>query len=336
MLRIDNLSISFDNKPILNNVSLQLQTGEIACLLGRSGCGKTTLLRCIAGFEKPDSGSISIRGATLFDKNTHTPAHKRQIGMVFQDYALFPHLTVADNIAFGLKLDKTATNHRIDEMLELVNMREYQHSYPHELSGGQQQRVALVRALACSPSLILLDEPFSNLDVELRASLSKEVRQLLKSQQVCAIMVTHDQAEAFAMADKVGVISQGVLQQWDTPDALYHTPVNQAVAQFIGEGVLIDIHQLAALPLNEHLKAALNPAVNTVLVRPHDVSPANADDNHAISSTILDKDFRGGYWLYTLSTQTGQTLLMQLSLAESQYALGDTLMVSINRFCTLS
>ncbi|OOS04620.1 iron(III) transport system ATP-binding protein [Moraxella cuniculi DSM 21768] len=336
MLRIDNLSISFDNKPILNNVSLQLQTGEIACLLGRSGCGKTTLLRCIAGFEKPDSGSISIRGATLFDKNTHTPAHKRQIGMVFQDYALFPHLTVADNIAFGLKLDKTATNHRIDEMLELVNMREYRHSYPHELSGGQQQRVALVRALACSPSLILLDEPFSNLDVELRASLSKEVRQLLKSQQVCAIMVTHDQAEAFAMADKVGVISQGVLQQWDTPDALYHTPANQAVAQFIGEGVLIDIHQLAALPLNEHLKAALNPAVNTVLVRPHDVSPANTDDNHTISGTILDKDFRGGYWLYTLGTQTGQTLLMQLSLAESQYALGDTLMVSINRFCTLS
>lgn len=241
MLRIDNLCISFDHKPILTDISFHLKSGQIACLLGASGCGKTTLLRCIAGFETPDSGEIYIQDKPLYAKNIHLPAHKRQIGMVFQDYALFPHLTVADNIAFGLSaMDKTAKSERVAEMLELIGMSEYANYYPHELSGGQQQRVALVRALAPRPSLILLDEPFSNLDVELRTNLSKEVRRLLISQNVSAILVTHDQAEAFAMADVVGLITHGRLQQWGTPDALYHQPVNESVARFIGEGVLID------------------------------------------------------------------------------------------------
>lgn len=335
MLSIKNLSISFDQRPILTDISFDLQSGQIACLLGASGCGKTTLLRCIAGFETPDSGSIRIQDQTLHDSQIHTPAHERQIGMVFQDYALFPHLTVKDNIAFGLsKMDKTAKSKRVEEMLELIGMSEYANYYPHELSGGQQQRVALVRALAPRPSLILLDEPFSNLDVELRTSLSKEVHRLLTSQNVSAILVTHDQAEAFAMADVVGLITQGKLQQWDTPNALYQRPTNESVARFIGEGVIIDVLTMTddgfdspigfiPIPLSAHATKAL--------IRPHDVKPSQ--DANAIAVTVIDKDFRGGYWLYTLRSAQGQTLLMQTSMAvnHSSHEIGDHIGVVIRR-----
>ena len=335
MLRIDNLCISFDHKPILTDISLHLKSGQIACLLGASGCGKTTLLRCIAGFETPDSGEIYIQDKPLYAKNIHLPAHKRQIGMVFQDYALFPHLTVADNIAFGLSaMDKTAKSERVAEMLVLIGMSEYANYYPHELSGGQQQRVALVRALAPRPSLILLDEPFSNLDVELRTNLSKEVRRLLISQNVSAILVTHDQAEAFAMADVVGLITHGRLQQWGTPDALYHQPVNESVARFIGEGVLIDATKLTESNFDTsfgRIAVGLPLGSQKALIRPHDVKPSQ--DPNAIAVIVIDRDFRGGYWLYTLQTHDEQILLMQISMATSHctHHVGDKISVMIHR-----
>lgn len=342
MLNIHQLSISFDKKTILSDISFELQKGQIACLLGASGCGKTTLLRCIAGFETPDTGSITLDGQALFDSKGATPAHRRHIGMVFQDYALFPHLTVADNIAFGLSnMDKSAQAARVDEMLSLIDMQSYKNSYPHELSGGQQQRVALVRALAPRPSLVLLDEPFSNLDVELRTSLSKEVRRLLNSQNVSAIMVTHDQAEAFAMADVVGMIADGKLQQWDTPTALYHTPATETVARFIGEGVLIDIQHGGEHGFDSifgHIALPVPPHATKALIRPHDVKPFKADrDTQAIDATVSDRDFRGGNWLYTLSTNSGQTLLMQSSLAANHdsHQIGDRLTVAIRRVSTL-
>ena len=342
MLNIHQLSISFDKKTILSDISFKLQKGQIACLLGASGCGKTTLLRCIAGFETPDTGSITLDGQALFDGKGAMPAHRRHIGMVFQDYALFPHLTVADNIAFGLSnMDKSAQAARVDEMLSLIDMQSYKNSYPHELSGGQQQRVALVRALAPRPSLVLLDEPFSNLDVELRTSLSKEVRRLLTSQNVSAIMVTHDQAEAFAMADVVGMIADGKLQQWDTPTALYHTPATETVARFIGEGVLIDIQHGGEHGFDSifgRINLPVPPHATKALIRPHDVKPYKADrDTHAIDATVSDRDFRGGNWLYTLSTNTGQTLLMQSSLAANHdsHQIGDRLTVAIRRVSTL-
>ncbi len=342
MLNIHQLSISFDKKTILSDISFELQKGQIACLLGASGCGKTTLLRCIAGFETPDTGSITLDGQALFDGKGATPAHRRHIGMVFQDYALFPHLTVADNIAFGLSnMDKSAQVSRVDEMLSLIDMQSYKNSYPHELSGGQQQRVALVRALAPRPSLVLLDEPFSNLDVELRTSLSKEVCRLLNSQNVSAIMVTHDQAEAFAMADVVGMVADGKLQQWDTPTALYHTPATETVARFIGEGVLIDIQHGGKHGFDSifgRINLPVPPHATKALIRPHDVKPYKADrDTHAIDATVSDRDFRGGNWLYTLSTNTGQTLLMQSSLAANHdsHQIGDGLTVAIRRVSTL-
>lgn len=341
MLIVNNLSISFDDKPILNHISFTLKAGQIACLLGASGCGKTTILRCIAGFEKPNTGNITLQDRTLVDAQQFVPAHQRNIGMVFQDYALFPHLTVADNIGFGLgNLDKHAKNARIDEMLSLIDMADYKHRYPHELSGGQQQRVALVRALAPKPRLVLLDEPFSNLDVELRTTLSKEVRTLLKSQGVSAILVTHDQAEAFAMADVVGMIADGKMEQWASPEALYHTPCSQKVARFIGEGVLYPIiakhDNIAECVIGKiALSAPINPEASQLLIRPHDVKIAK--DGQGIAVTVLDKDFRGGYWLYTLSTHQGDLLLMQVSMAvnHQSHQVGDQLLVQIRRASTL-
>lgn len=342
MLSVKNLSIEFDNKPILNDVNFSLNTGEIACLLGASGCGKTTILRCIAGFETPKTGEISLAEQTLFGANI-VPAFERKIGMVFQDYALFPHLTVADNIGFGLShLSKAQKNARIDELLELIDLTNHKNSYPHELSGGQQQRVALVRALAPRPKLILLDEPFSNLDVELRSSLSKEVRKLLKSQQVSAILVTHDQAEAFAIADVVGVVADGTIQQWADPESLYHTPANAKVASFVGEGVLYDIIniQQGERPAIECSFGTINISTikdtdTQVLIRPHDVKPAK--DGSGIIVTVIDKDFRGGNWLYTLQTAQGDTLLMQTSMVKNHatHHIGDEICVTIRQATTL-
>lgn len=340
MLTVQHLSIQFDNKPILNDVNFSLNTGEIACLLGASGCGKTTILRCLAGFETPKSGTITLDDQTLFSNSTNTPVHQRQIGMVFQDYALFPHLAVAQNVGFGLNaLNKAQKNARIDELLTLIGLSEYKDRYPHELSGGQQQRVALVRALAPRPKLILLDEPFSNLDVELRTSLSKEVRKLLKSQNVSAILVTHDQAEAFAMADTIGMMADGIIQQWDKPELLYHSPTNAKVANFIGEGVLYDITAAHANGVECSLgfiAITPKPTDTQVLIRPHDVRLA-AQTQGAMSVTVMDKDFRGGNWLYTLQNHQGDILLMQSSMTKNHHAhqIGDVIEVVIGRATTL-
>lgn len=332
MLAVDQLSISFDKQPIFSDVSFALQQGEIACLLGASGCGKTTLLRCIAGFENPNSGKITLNNQTIFDDKPIIAAHERKIGMVFQDYALFPHLTVTQNIAFGIQhLNKAEQTARIDEMLSLINLHSHKDSFPHELSGGQQQRVALVRALALNPSLILLDEPFSNLDVELRSALSKEVRRLLKSQNVSAILVTHDQAEAFAIADNIGVLADGKLQQWANPETLYHNPQTELVAQFIGEGVLVDIdkhhHDAIECVFGKIAIDTPKPSATKALIRPHEVKPSK--DGTGIKAQIIDKDFRGGYWFYTLQNEHGNTLFMQTSMSSSHasHQIGDSLVV---------
>lgn len=246
-LVVSNLSVAFDKKQIFDEVGFTLKEGQIGCLLGQSGCGKTTVLRSLMGFCRPQSGCIILDNQKIFEANScFVPAYLRQIGMVFQDYALFSHLTVAKNICFGIqKLPKAQQQQRLDELLALMDMRDFAKRYPHELSGGQQQRVALARALAPKPKLLLLDEPFSNLDVELRATLSFEIRRLLKSQNITAILVTHDQTEAFLMSDVVGVMAHGKLQQWDTPTTLYQKPATQAVASFVGEGVLLPIQDQA-------------------------------------------------------------------------------------------
>ncbi|VEB42251.1 Fe(3+) ions import ATP-binding protein FbpC [Chromobacterium violaceum] len=203
-LEFDAVSLAFAGRPVLDGMSFALEAGEIACLLGGSGCGKTTALRCIAGFETPSAGRIRLEGETVFGVGAALPAHRRRVGMVFQDHALFPHLTVAANVAFGLSaLRRAERKARVAETLRLVGLEEEAARYPHQLSGGQQQRVALARALAPRPRLLLLDEPFSNLDAELRERLAREVRAILQSQGISALMVTHDQHEAFAVADRV-------------------------------------------------------------------------------------------------------------------------------------
>jgi len=239
-LQLNNVSTGFDNTTVVSDISFGICEGELACLLGPSGCGKTTMLRAISGFQNITSGSIILAGKTLSDNTNLVPPEQRQVGMVFQDHALFPHLSIAENVAFGLsKIDQDERNKRVLALLDLVGMQEFGERYPDELSGGQSQRAALARAIAPQPKLLLMDEPFSNLDSELRESLGYEVRALLKELGITAIMVTHDQQDAFALGDQVGVMSKGKLMQWDSSFNLYHTPNSRFVANFIGDGVFV-------------------------------------------------------------------------------------------------
>lgn len=225
---------------VVNQLDLQLEQGEIGCLLGASGCGKTTILRAIAGFEPLQNGTIRLDGRELSAGSQQIAPEQRGVGMMFQDYALFPHLTMEKNISFGLRRwNKQERIARVDEMLELVGLQAERKRYPHELSGGQQQRVALARALAPSPSLLLLDEPFSNLDVDTRERLAFEVRDILKQAGLTALLVTHNQAEAFAIADCIGVMQQGQIVQWGTPLQLHEQPANDFVAEFIRREALL-------------------------------------------------------------------------------------------------
>jgi len=315
VLEIESVAKAFDEKPVLKDISFSLETGSIGCLLGPSGCGKTTALRIIAGFECPDRGEIQINRQTVAKSGYFLPPEKRKIGMVFQDYALFPHLTVFDNIGFGLlQLSGRDKKRRIDKMLELVGLNESWDHYPHELSGGQQQRVALARALAPQPELMLMDEPFSNLDVSLRERLSMEVRDILKTSNTSALIVTHNQQEAFAMADVIGVLTNGQLQQWDTAYNLYHRPANRVVADFIGEGVLL-LGKVTGLDQVGTGLGILNgpfsyPCRNGcpahVLIRPEDVVH---DHNSRFKARIKKKTFRGANILYTLELPSTEKVM---------------------------
>ena len=330
MLQLSDLAIRLGARNVVEHLSLHLQQGEIGCLLGASGCGKTTVLRTIAGFEKPVAGEIILAGTRVSSAKQMLPPERRQIGMVFQDYALFPHLTVAGNIAFGLRTEPKASQElRVAEALALVGLEHVEHQYPHELSGGQQQRVALARALAPRPQLLLMDEPFSNLDVELRERLGQEVRAILKAAGMTAILVTHDQREAFAVADKVGVMAEGRIRQWATPYDLYHQPVDRFVADFVGEGVLLPgvvtaggrveielgmIH--GAMPQDCCLGCTAD-----VLIRPDDVLH---DDASPTKATVLSKAFRGAQFLYTLALPSGRRVL-SLVPSHHNHAVGEAI-----------
>jgi len=234
LLLLDRVSKRFRaaDPPAVDGLSLRVTEGEILALLGPSGCGKTTTLRLIAGLESPDAGTITLRGQIVAGPGRAVPPEERGVGIVFQDYALFPHLTVADNVAFGLP--RAARRSRVEAVLELVGLGGFGPRYPHELSGGQQQRVALARALAPAPALLLLDEPFSNLDADLRAQMRDEVERILRTSGTTAVFVTHDQEEAFTLADRVGVLLAGRIEQLAPPQELYHRPATRFVAAFVG------------------------------------------------------------------------------------------------------
>ncbi len=310
-IEIRELSLSIEGLSILNNISFNLGEIDIACLLGPSGCGKTSLLRCIAGFEKPNKGEVLIKGVITSKSNHHIPVEQRNIGMVFQDYVLFPHLNVTENIIFGLKnLGTKRVKERLWELIELLDLEKHINKFPHQLSGGQQQRVALARAMAPRPGVLLLDEPFSSLDIELREQLAHELRSILKQDGITTIMVTHNQLEAFAMADVIGVMIGGKLRQWDTAFNLYHMPKTSDVADFVGEGVFI----LGEVINNEEVKTDIGNikgyiphnlekgAKVRVLIRPDDILH---DDNSEITAYVRNKVFRGAEFLYTLEMENG-------------------------------
>ena len=322
-LHVTQLGIRFPGaaQAAVDGVTLGLATGEIGVLIGPSGCGKTTLLRAIAGLEPLASGSIRLGGEQVGSPTHQLPPEQRRIGMVFQDYALFPHLDVGRNVAFGLQdRPKAERPARVREVLALVGLEGMESRYPHELSGGQQQRVALARALAPQPRLLLLDEPFSNLDVELRERLAHELRAILKAAGATALFVTHDQLEAFAIGDAIGVMYQGRLHQWDDAYQLYHRPATRFVAEFIGQGVFaparlslqdgevrVDtplglLHDVEECPL----PSAYPDGLCEVLLRVDDIVH---DDDAPVQGRIVRKAFRGAEFLYTLELDSGETVM---------------------------
>ncbi len=225
-------------EPAIENCNLTIERGEIATLLGPSGCGKTTALRLIAGFETPDTGKISFDGRIMVGAGKWVPPEKRNVGMVFQDYALFPHLDAEKNIGFGLPSGREAKN-KVKETIELVGLSGYESRFPHQLSGGQQQRVALARALARKPLVVLLDEPFSNLDADFRTRMRREVAGIIKKARATAVFVTHDQTEALTISDRIAVLNNGRIEQIDTPEQIYRYPDTEFVATFVGQSNLL-------------------------------------------------------------------------------------------------
>ncbi|MBB2918990.1 iron(III) transport system ATP-binding protein [Cupriavidus alkaliphilus] len=331
---MERIRHAFGRHAVVKGLSFSVARGHIACLLGPSGCGKTTVLRAIAGFEPLQDGRIVLDGQTVSSSGTLLAPEQRRIGMVFQDYALFPHLDVAANVGFGLTRARRAERAaRVDEVLQLVGLAGAGGQYPHELSGGQQQRVALARALAPRPELLLLDEPFSNLDVDLRERLSLEVRSILKAQGTTAILVTHDQHEAFAMADEIGVMHDGVIEQWGSAHDLYHRPASRFVAGFIGQGVLMAGRMRDAAQIELEL-GLLRPAVPLdlpagaavdVLVRPDDIIH---DDASPMRAEVVHKAFRGAEILYTLRLASGGRVLA-LVPSHHNHAVGERIGIRV-------
>ncbi len=330
LLRIDSLACQYGPVPVLQDIGLQVNEGDICCLLGPSGCGKTTLLQAIAGFTPLVAGQIELDDNCIAQPGAGIAPEARGIGMVFQDYALFPHLTVRENIGFGLKsFGRSERETRIREALDLVKMDALADRYPHELSGGQQQRVALARALAPKPRLLLMDEPFSNLDTELRRTLSREVRHILKTAGITAIMVTHDRDEAFVVSDRLGVMDQGRLLQWGTPAEVYHQPATPLVASFVGDGNWIEGRVLDSQTLETELGQVHQPghpwatgSSLDIFVRPHEVNVTDAFD--AVQVETLSGEFLGTQTLYRFKLHSGRELEAQFG-SQAVFQPGSTL-----------
>jgi len=318
ILSLQGVTKQFSAKtfPAVDAVSLNLYRGDLLGFLGPSGCGKTTLLRLIAGFEKPQAGEIAIAGKPVAGGGRWVPPEKRGVGMVFQDYALFPHLTVADNIAFGLqnadRLSPLEANKRVAEALQLVGLRGFSKRYPHQLSGGQQQRVALARALAPRPALVLLDEPLSNLDVQVRLRLRQELREILKGAGTSAIFVTHDQEEALSISDWVAVMQQGQLEQFGTPEEIYREPASRFVAEFVTQANFIPAKRQGASWETElgcfdlELLTDTNGSWVEMMVRQEDLRLQPDEDGDII---IRDRQFLGREHRYCLQTSSGRELI---------------------------
>lgn len=334
LLELTGIACGYGGQRVVQDLSLGIQPGELACLLGPSGCGKTTVLRAIAGFEPLSAGAIRWQGREVSAPGHTEPPERRGMGMVFQDYALFPHLTVVQNICFGVRRRPAAEQQQCARrLLELCHLTGLERRYPHELSGGQQQRVALARALAPRPALVLLDEPFSSLDVSLRESLSAEVRAILQAEGAACLLVTHDQHEAFALGERVGVMRAGRLEQWDSPFNLYHRPASRFVADFIGKGCFLRATSLGGGAYATEagvLQAATDAghvrgALVELLLRPDDVV---ADEHGPLRGVVVSRAFMGAETLYSLRLDGGARVL-SLFPSHLDHAVGDTVGVRL-------
>ena len=298
-------------RPAISDISLCARKGEILCLLGPSGCGKTTTLRVIAGFEPVSGGEVYLEDQMVSAAGLLVPTEQRRVGMVFQEYALFPHLRVAENIAFGLR--HLSADHRttqVHAMLAMTGLIGFERRYPHELSGGQQQRVALARALAQKPVILLLDEPFSNLDPDMTGKMRQDLHDLLRRTNTTAILVTHDHDEAFAMADRIAVLNNGCLEQFDTPEAIYHMPSTPFVADFVGQADFIPgvvengkvVTEIGEFPNQVGYQGG---AKVVVMIRPDDIHVLPAEN---CTARILARQFRGSENLYTIGLPSGHVV----------------------------
>ena len=316
----------------VRDLSLAIEPGEILALLGPSGCGKTTTLRLIAGFERPDGGTIEVAGKTVASPDAFIPPERRGVGMIFQEYALFPHLTIEKNIMFGLRsIPRRKRRDRLHELLELTELSEFASRYPYQLSGGQQQRVAMARALAPQPHVLLLDEPFSNLDTELRLQMRVEVRDLLKQLGTTAVIVTHDQQEAMTVADRMAVMLNGSVEQVEAPEIVYHYPANRAVARFVGQGTFVPARitgDLAESDLGRFELPDQGPRDQIdLLIRPRDVSIEVDPDGVAV---VSQRTFHGAETTYVIQLPCG----VQLQSSQPSYvsiAPGTRVRVRCNR-----
>jgi iron(III) transport system ATP-binding protein len=331
VIRARGVARSFGPVTAVAGVDLDVHRGQILALLGPSGCGKTTMLRLIAGFERPDAGSIEIDGRAVASARTWVPPERRRVGMVFQDYALFPHLTVARNIAFGLPTGRRRSRgrqQRVAQALELVGLTALANRYPHQLSGGQQQRVALARALAPGPSVVLLDEPFSNLDAALRTQVRTDVHRILTEAGATAVFVTHDQEEALALADEVAVMGDGQLCQLATPEQLYRFPADRSVAAFVGDAELVPGQGFGTTVHTDLGELTLaQPAVGDleVLLRPEELvlSPDDRGD-----ATVLSREFYGHDQMLFLRLSSGRIIRARLGPV-CRFAPGDQCSITI-------
>ncbi len=326
VLHCEGLFKAFDGQPVVRGVDLRARAGQIIGLLGPSGCGKTTTLRLIAGFEWPDAGRIVIQGRTVVGPGERVPPEARRVGMVFQEYALFPHLDVAGNVAFGLNLPPREKAARTAELLALVGLADLERRSPHELSGGQQQRVALARALAPEPQVLLLDEPFSNLDAALRAQVRGEVRAILKAAGTTCVFVTHDQEEALSLADEVAVMFDGQIAQCAAPETLYHRPASRSVAAFVGEANFLPGEAagdaarcaLGLVPLAEPTRGPVE-----LLIRPEGLRL----DGDGAPALVIWREFYGHDQRVGLRLADGMLLVARLDARQS-VAPGDSVRVS--------